>query len=380
MKRITLLTLLALLVIGLALFAGACGEDENGNGGNGGDIYSGVADEDLLQTLFVDALCDAAWSCTGDSHTVADLSRGLAGRYASVEECKSGIAEDGGIEVEDLSVSIEAGRLVLDRQHSGACKDDIVSQFCTVGFSGEEPSSCMQLVAGQVEEGGYCLDSSECAGDSWCRFDEECYGTCEELPGNCGDETCSADEFCDFEFVDGEFEDFCSPRATEGEACDYSEQCLHSLYCSPLSETCIPIEVKSAGEACHILNHFCEPGYRCEIEELDPLGDLEGECTPMGQAGETCHLDFECAAGLFCQQEVPGDITEGGTCRAPLSAGEECEDDNQCEGYCGFDPDICYDYIADGDACEFSYQCESYTCDDGVCFSREAEACEIPED
>ena len=382
--------------LGLATAMAACGPEDEDNGGGGGGSSTSASME-LFDTVLTEAFCDAIFDCFETSITAAELTP-FFGRYSSVEECQQNI-DVGSFSDEYIEQAIEAGRLFIHRNRADSCRTAIYNGFCNDTLGDELPEACSNFVEGRVAEGGACIDEFECEGALNCDYTESesqgiCYGFCAPyvaLGSTCGDEVCTADQYCDFDFDEDTFEfvDFCAERVDEGEECQWSEQCVEGLICSDLREICIPIERARSGESCTFLETICEPGTWCfPGEDPDFMADeVEGTCVAIGTQGEPCLMDLNCRFDLVCE-DVDGEVY--GSCEIfePRAIGETCESSDECaSGVCDWNIDECVAPKALGESCDFASQCESDSCSfsadagESVCVdASEADICIHPDD
>ena len=301
-RRQRVLTALSCLVLTAATGQG-CGDTESESGG------SVKTFDELLQEL-AQSVCRG--ECDASGGTYVEIRYG-----AECLEIYSLLYESVGA---SIKASLDAGRTSFDAEAAQRCLDLLAAEECD-----EADLACEDALVGKVATGDACTESTECAGNAYCREGLDCLGTCvatlgvgEACPGTDFDE-CGAGFFCSAEGV-------CTAEKANGEPCDYSEECS-SYYCD-----------------------YTEEGSRCVEIPPDYVKDI----------GALCDFDQECKPDLHCPQ---------GTCTAAGEIGEPCP----CvsEAYCSEDSadafGVCVARIPQGEACEISGQCATGICDDGVC-------------
>lgn len=326
-----LVVLMSVGLLSFALFA-ACGEGEDeAENQNGGDEYADVDDTEMMAQVLTDAFCEAVWDCHADSREAASMGT-TYGRFHSVDDCKDHaelfVDETGTAE---LDATFDSGRASVDRSAASTCKNALYDGLCEHGFNEEALAPCLEeFLVGEVEEGGHCVDDTECAGDLWCdSLEDECYGTCGEAESfECNGEVCDDGEYCHYDWE--EETESCEPHGEQGEACDGGFQCEYSLDC--IEGSCEPIEIAAEGEECGGYGApYCEPGLGCDGE---PFSD-SGTCVEIGDEGDECYSDEACHAAYFCDRDDP---EEPGECASPRAAGEPCQTWSHCQsGECEFE-------------------------------------------
>ena len=383
-----------------SLIAGCGGFDVGDDG-----TYPDVADEELYATVLVDAYCEAAWQCSTDRRELADSARLFWGRFGSLERCKANAhipeAEFSGM-LHGIEFSAQEERVIIDRAYTTACKDDLRDRICANEEPSQTPSSCLQLLNGQVDEEEPCLSVVDCSGELTCRRPPdsgECFGQClprESDDETCGGDICEADEFCEKDWAN--LSESCVALKEENHQCDAHKECESDLACSDFIEECVPFEVSGPGGACTYGETFCTPGYRCIPSQSGlEITDLSGSCAVLGNPGDPCIDTRDCRSGQHCRLDTQHEVTteeeahQIGECTVlPLGIGEDCSTDSQCgsancqEGSCR-NPDGTV-LLENGEPCTSTSQCASGYCrysedrQEPICKAEpEPQICELPE-
>lgn len=209
----------------------------------------------------------------------------------------------------------------------------------------------------EVEEGGACVATEECAGTLVCR-DGVCAAPSEtpDKPGDSDKEVecdftkkCALDKVC----VEGK----CLVRASLSEACGEGMHCV-------LGE-CIEGFCKervALGEYCEAATAVCDDGAVCSEQSR--------HCVFMSAFGESCDDTHECELGLVCMGDE--------TCVRSVKVGEACDEtENICFGnVC--DDGICKAYATDKTCDATTYCGEEKICFGGLCMNEVA--CESDSD
>jgi len=211
-----------------------------------------------------------------------------------------------------------------------------------------------------------------------------------------------------------------------GESCSDSSYCVEGTRCAipqnSCSGSCTLITRVAVGESC--AGARCAEGSFCSYDG-SPSTPV---CKALGNAGQACSSDFECADSLWCDDmmcaapkpagaacsgrynECTDDLLCAGpegarACRRPKKLGEACTaGDEECivgycsNGICAFGPELgqmcgrdgpeeascqqgycsaessgtCQAYKAAGAPCQDRGECSSFECTGGVC---QAELC-----
>jgi hypothetical protein len=309
---------------------------------------------------FATAYCDMLRDCYGTDIYEAVLGTDCAGTFLR------GWDEGAQPRIEE---AIAAGTVSYDESSAAECLAIVESIGCEAIDRPSLPA-CDAVLVGTVAAGGACSLDEECAGESYCRLDASCPGTCQARVASgsacTGDAACQANLRCG---TDGT----CQAPAAMGAACGGSSgvECSGGTFCfgaamgsagtcrSPLSlqtaalgATCQPgggmgplcqpglscaltgiagmmptfaCEAASpSGGACHVaIPDSCPSGEHCAGIDL-MMFDFDGTCAPLPGDGEACAavpFGAQCAAGTRCA---------AGTCRAIGSIGAACTDAGDC--------------------------------------------------
>ncbi len=374
--------------------------------------------------LFAVLLCNIAYTCPIIDHDY----RATRGRYTDKDDCEQHILDDfelNRIDAEE-QLSLTSNRATFDPDKAATCittlekyKDAV--QLCAADdpddIFTEIHEDCVELVNGNVIDGGDCGDDLDCAGEnSYCDFFEEpsntaCSGVCvafdvgAECDPECGpNEVCnvetlmceplsSAGESCFFssDCQDGLFcgideqsgEDVCLALVAVGQPCDFSVECVEEAYCDFENPMPLCTELKQTGETCTSFDQ-CVDGLFCDFPTDE---SAEGTCAEPSSTeimvnivsmGEPCNLFGDvinlCDVGLACLDPMEDVDTFVGTCGPPRQMGGACQDDNECEAPLVCDEDgMCAprNLLGDGEHCIVDSDCESGYCDffSEVCLS-----------
>jgi|GEM_PF-2936372 len=260
--------------------------------------------------------------------------------------------------------AIAVGDLVFDGSKTRACLDALTDPTCTFAnwISLFDAPGCVDVLVGQVPEGGACSTHVVCAGrpDTYCSIAASCpgvcarkltvgqpceYGTLCAAGLTCGDGGCKpvvsagAGEACDDE--NGPYcsvfllcaKDDAGARACRtylenstadvGEPCSPSEvSCKPGLSCG-LREGAAPwcVERVAAGAPCsNAIPDMCPSGYRCSAT----VG-VDRTCVPLPNVGEPCQGQYTETDG--CQSPA---LCVEGTCQPGLKNGAACQTATQC--------------------------------------------------
>jgi hypothetical protein len=189
--------------------------------------------------------------------------------------------------------------------------------FCrTDGASG--PVCAARLAAGSACQGDQCAPGLHCVG-------QRGSSTCQAGPAG---QPCSTALPCPEGFHCNDDGACMAPLPLGGDCLrEYGVPCAEGLYCD-FSNGCRP--KKSLGEPCSS-SAPCAESLRClgGPSTCQPRAKLGESCSSSSSAGE----DGGCEAGLFCQYDSTLKMT---VCQAARPAGEPCNAANQCTtGTCG---------------------------------------------
>jgi len=303
--------------VALAFGAIGCG------GGSGGVSLSNLGD-DYEQTM-----CELLLNC---------------GMYPDLQTCRDTSYLSEGSDLSQLEVSVEAGRANYDSDMAAACLaayEDVLAS-CDI-FAGNEleeaMEECEQVFTGNVEVGGECYSSEECAGDAYCEIDcaeECCAGVCvaedPEPPPvgigqDCSEANCVDGAWCKYD--EGANTSICEAVDGEGDACEgYGMgSCGDGLICDGYptgtckrpagqGETCDPA-LGYGFYSCARLDNWCDPS--------------DTTCKTKPGPGEACGPEIDnCIDYAYCSESVCVQLPGlGGACGGTMEI--SCMGDLQCE-------------------------------------------------
>lgn len=250
-----------------------------------------------------------------------------------------------------LLADVVFGKVTYDPAAARACVNAKRAQTCDSLASVVETAkqACESVFKGSVAEGGECLWSEECAGDSvcdtaMCAGDGACcLGVCKPAPalvslgGDCSmGATCVKDAFC--ETIPGDemtpAVSTCKERVDNGQACTSQDGCFEGQRCDVGGENKCFILQKEGGACnpsiktspCVSIDNWCHKDDR--------------KCVKLPGAGEPCATDGRCQGYAYCD-------TAGMTCKAFPREGEACVKDGPgCLGdlYCAI-PEMAMDGV-----------------------------------
>lgn len=316
-------------------------------GGGGGTATTSLED---YCTAREGALCDAQVRC---------------GAYATASGCGDAFEEQRvQWRLDDCSVgraSVADGRQRFDGAAAASCLSGLATAACRA------PSTCGDVFAPRVTQGGACFDDRDCVMGTFCDTRTVCPGTCQpRVPADTRfdpGERCLEGLYSEFRLPsDGGFtvEYFCRAPAAASQPCDpaFFFSCVTGLACSPASRTCV--SAKPAGEPCEFFDGgftggqwanvcssglYCQPvadggaprcgapaavGEACGTCQFDLFCADDGGCATKGLAGAACALPSHCAWGFFCLPTGSAPLGPG-TCQPRLDAGATCRGSTDCQ-------------------------------------------------
>lgn len=344
-----------------------------GCGGGGGPVQlENVCDE------MKDAMCSYMEKCDLD----------WLFQYMVKQTCEEMIDCDE-MEINEMILEVEAGRLAYDADLAGKCLSKIRNAECDFreDFFKNLGDECEQVFTGLVVQDGDCYRENECADGLFC--DEsvsECPGNCQPYK-NIGQECSGGD--CNPDMADCDYQQgVCVALAGPGGVCDVVD-CQDGLVCDDDNQPAVCLDPAGeggsctstrgcetglqclsgqcagpagAGQACDIGEDgegfllACEPKHYCDADIT--LGERTGTCQPKKGAGSSCILFIECNAGLLCiGVQVDGQTATPGSCGQPLKAGAACNSEQEmfieCDWdlYCNPTTSVCTAYPGIGDPC-----------------------------
>lgn len=289
-----------------AMAAGACG----GGTSSGGTTSSGIpVEQSQFATRFAQSVCAAMASCcqaNGFTYDQQICTNGFKGQLDSYLLTNSSL------------------QVVYDAAAAGDCiaaYSDAL-RACDGSLSSVD-SSCEHIFTGQVEPGGACTESAECADPTG----QSAYCDTSTSPG-----VCVVDAYPSGDPTPGVAGDPCLGTCTRdvgGWSCGASSGpggTTATVYC------------------------FTNDGLHC--------ASTTGVCETLPTLGETCDYDG-CVSPYFC---------DAGVC-APQHATGPCTDARACTStaFCDFNTSQCMPKKADGQTCTTDGECTGGNCNDGTC-------------
>lgn len=300
-----------LLCVVIAASAAACGSD-------------GVS-IDGFDDAYLDAYCEYQVRCQ---------------YQPSVAACKASEALNDSTFLTVVD-GVRGGTISYDEEQAGACIDEIRDASCA--FEGFHTTSACSMFTGNVDFGGACFVSAECASDASCvPTDANCDPDVTCCPGTCGmgtapvpaGGTCGENDTC----VDGTY---CKPGAGDtgtctalitsvGAACDSFVACANPMICDVFAAS--PTCIRPAGS-----------GEMCDLESLIPCADSREycdpatmKCAPAAAVGASC-ATADCVSFASCINDTcQADVEAGGTCS---DATPDCLGSLECtNGTCQLEP------------------------------------------
>lgn len=351
----------AIAIVAALLVTSGCGDD----GGGGGSITLDEFGSESAETI-----CDTFEACYGAELLESFAGSDCVGRFSAAYAQAL---------VPQLEAAIAAGTVVYDGERASACIEAQRAAGCGLVDRVATPA-CEETFAGTVEAGGPCALNEECAGDSYCRIEGACPGTCQARVGSGA--TCSADDACQpgLRCFDGT----CQAAARAGAACGGASgiECAGGLVCmgardaTPMnpavSGTCrtlAEVQVGELGDLCDLdAGMLCQSGLACALTGVSGGTMAVFECVAAASSGATCNLGFPdpCPFDHTCEGVMPAMGVFEGTCTPLPGDGEPCRN-NQCSEGNRCAAGTCRAVRGLGGACTESADCISTYCDAGVC-------------
>jgi hypothetical protein len=352
----------------------ACGDDSDGD--DGPPAASGTP-IDELPARYASALCEAYEACFGPLFSV----------YLQGEDCLTRTTTRIGDELPRFEDAIEKGTLRYDGRNVEACTDEVRERSCDELLN-RESAACQAVFDGTIAAGAYCAMDAECQGNTYCKFEDSCPGSCAELEVEGG--RCNSDSSCESGLNCSDVSGRCEAPAGPGDRCNQGEpECAPGYICAGASEdentpgncrTFDEVFAAASGESCNpVTGELCDDELVCRIDGVSSAGVISASCAARVEAGAPCKLAFPdaCPEGQYC--DIPSNMLAG-TCRAKPRAGEPCGkspfDDagSICEAYARCDGQTCRALGHLGDSCSSSTNCYSEHCIGGKCVA--SEGCE----
>jgi hypothetical protein len=352
----------AMMLVGAALVAAACGDDSasrsprTDQGGAGGDATAAVAGEPAAGGSDV---MTGGRTGEGGSDAVGGLGS-VAGQPGAAGSGSEGMSVDQFCELQlrarewlrecrpffgdargwwgmqniDQFCSsgreaIEAGRLTYDPVQAAAC--------AALSVGGCENIEAFAFGVGR-EQAGF-LQSSECAGvvSGTVALGDPCHADSTKYAGEC------AEGFCSRDACPG----VCTAFSAVNGPCDGISTACDPAQAACIQNVCVALDpVIGVGEDCSAEPEACIAGAICHEDECAlevPLGamcDGDAQCPDSAYCSTTCQqrvaVNGDCTDGALC---VEGAICSGTTCEAlgqdgdpcPCDIGFWCDPDNQCQ-------------------------------------------------
>jgi hypothetical protein len=348
----------------LMVVVAACGGDGDGGGGDGNAKEVAAAD---FPEQVATVLCEAFAEC---AKPLFDAF--LAG------DCVTELTRDFEDDMGDLERLIADDRVAYDGVQGAACVDALRAAGCDA-LRGDSLAVCDDALDGTVAAGGACNSDAECQGDSYCKQEAQCPGTCSALVAvgdDCLDSVCVDGAFCDDEAT-------CQPAPGAGQACDelaaqceFGQLCVGDNAMTGVSGTCKTIDAVFAGdegEACDPeADQLCKEGLSCAVLALDMQSGVTFACTKPVASRTACKLAVpqQCPRDEYC--DVGTDVGSfEGSCRAlpqadqPCAANQLCGAGLTCIG--NGDATVCKPLARVGASCTQDAACHSGLCRAGKC-------------
>ena len=311
-----------------------------------------------------ETLCAALQACYGSDLLELFAGADCVGRFSSTYQQAV---------VPQLEAAIAGGTLVYDGARARECIDRMRAAGCDL-VDRVSIEACEETLVGTVEPGGPCALGEECAGDSYCRIEAACPGTCQARVAS--GSACSSDDACQ-----GGLRCFggtCQAPARATAACGGPSgiECAGGLVClggdaSPpgTCRTLADAQAGALGAVCDPdTSMLCEPGLTCALTGVSGGTTPVWECGAAASAGAACNLGFpeHCPFDHTCEGVMPATLDFEGTCTPLPRDGEACRND-QCADGARCAGGTCRAVRGLGGACMADADCISTYCDAGVC-------------
>ncbi|MBN2722707.1 MAG: hypothetical protein JXR95_01415 [Deltaproteobacteria bacterium] len=315
-----------------------------------------------VRSEYMNLMCEKVLECNTNPFISA---------LGSVDNCLEFIDSNGTESFDMIIEAAEEGRIIYNGSKAVKCLSDMADLGC-VEMDAITPESCAGVFIGTLENGEDCSISDECA-SGYCNIEHQCPGVCEDgsvegescvtnaqcdentrcINGVCtvfeeelklDDECDSTNDWCAWDLYCDYYSDTCQPRGDVDAECEYENQCLHGLSCNlpdgATIGTCVEIEfLSNIGDVCDISGtNMCNlfEGITCQINDFQ---ELTGTCQLFVHEGDTCFdlanttmTTCDVFEDLYCY--MPDGYAGDGTCAPKKAAGQDCEDDDECLGYC----------------------------------------------
>ncbi len=265
--------------------------------------------------------------------------------------------------------ALASGDLVFDGSKAPACFAALSDPTCafTTWNNFLDAPGCVDVLVGQVPEGGACREHVVCAGrpDVYCDTSKGCPGTCARKPG--AGEPCEHGTVCAMGLTCGDGGCKAVVAAGPGEPCDNENgpHCAGLLTCAKEADgdgsacrTYAEIATLALGEACWPYQQHCLPGLACRHREgAGPI------CVEVAGPGDPCGAAVPdmCPTGTLCN----GTSADALTCVPWPEAGQPCNEVCQAPARCV--DGLCVVGLANGQPCQRATECLSGACTAGAC-------------
>lgn len=382
----------------VALLAAGCTNRDTSGRDAGADGHDTGLDSFIEQLAH--SMCAWQFRCC----TLPEIDSIGQSTYLTEATCRSATIRQLNLQLAEVRLAIEDGRMALDPQVSGACAAQFDQAACNapeINLLNAPPSvserlaQCASPFVGKVALKGACTLPSECLPGSSCGVGS---GQISENGLRMRPQLTSE--------VPG-VPNHCQPDRKEGESCLSTLECSVGLYCRHPDLVCA--RPAAEGEACNqprgfmgeVLATFgaCAEGLRrllcvadrcrhsprqdepclpetgtapvCDTASEEPLVCVgqgfngTGICKRRGEKWDSCSIGAgvsPCADPWVCQN----DLTGVGTCQPAPAAGAPCGGDGRCAApaVCYAPTDICVipPVVPDGKPCDSDLDCASLTC------------------
>lgn len=328
-----------------------------------------------LGTELASVQCELAVDCFGPFLKVALRGADCVTYFGRV-------AEDEGLN--ETERAVDEGRVEYHPERVQACADAVLANGCEQ--DNPQLPECEAVFEGSVPLGGECMIAQECEGEATCVVDNACPGECGSL--RLAGDACRENSDCQAGLICSDETERCvAPVAAQG-ACGggVEPECGGGLLCmgddeeEGIAGTCRPTDavfVAEVGASCDFQNALCNEDLSCVIAGSDPETGLITECAPTVAAGAACNVGIptQCPEGYYCNaQPTLGEFE--GICVPLPEAGEPCIaplEGSACGAYaiCNGE-NQCVAISRLGEPCETDDACYSGRCEAGACVSEAA--------
>ena len=279
-------------LLGLALSAGKCNEDDK-------KVESNVNEENLCEEMAEITCHNAFKCCTGiELESVFGIKQ-----TTSESECRRDVRLSCEHSNAEFLSSLGLGRVGLNKENIDTCFNQYVApdDVCTPVVANFAPACSKNLYKGLQKIGQVCLEDHDCQDGAYCPANRKCTAYAKE-GASCDTVPCGADLVCEYDTETGDA--VCREKGGKGDSCNSAGECQSSLICllgvEPDDEGYLGTCEEKKG-----LDAQCDGDYQCE----------SGLCLPSvcEESANACYSDAQC----------------GGACS---SSGAECVSDDDCTG------------------------------------------------